>query len=199
MTRTSMAGALLSAAALVAQANSAEAAILTFSGSATATPVVAPDASCAPLPFRGIIAPAASSGESNFGSFLYSHNVCTQGATGPVVGTFSIDFGVSSFSGSLIGASVARAGTPGLFDQTFDYTITGGTGSFLGATGSFVNVGTVDTRGGPPSRLALNFNGQINAPAVPEPTTWSLMIAGFGLVGAAIRRRSVNPHFFRLV
>ncbi|MCS6986475.1 MAG: PEPxxWA-CTERM sorting domain-containing protein [Sphingomonadaceae bacterium] len=25
--------------------------------------------------------------------------------------------------------------------------------------------------------------------AVPEPATWGLMIAGFGLVGAALRRR----------
>jgi len=26
--------------------------------------------------------------------------------------------------------------------------------------------------------------------AVPEPATWTLMIAGFGLVGATMRRRS---------
>ncbi|HEY1154389.1 MAG TPA: PEPxxWA-CTERM sorting domain-containing protein, partial [Pseudolabrys sp.] len=27
------------------------------------------------------------------------------------------------------------------------------------------------------------------APAVPEPATWAMMIAGFGLAGAAIRSR----------
>lgn len=27
------------------------------------------------------------------------------------------------------------------------------------------------------------------APAVPEPATWALMIAGFGMIGAALRRR----------
>ncbi len=32
-----------------------------------------------------------------------------------------------------------------------------------------------------------------NAPAVPEPTTWILMLAGFGAVGAAMRRRTSQP------
>jgi hypothetical protein len=30
------------------------------------------------------------------------------------------------------------------------------------------------------------------AAAIPEPAAWSLMIAGFGLIGSALRRRSVN-------
>lgn len=31
------------------------------------------------------------------------------------------------------------------------------------------------------------------ASAVPEPTTWGMMIAGFGLIGAAMRRRVARP------
>lgn len=30
---------------------------------------------------------------------------------------------------------------------------------------------------------------RLDAPAVPEPATWAMMIAGFGLVGASLRRR----------
>jgi hypothetical protein len=164
------------------------AATLVFDGSASATASVAPDASCAPLPFRGTIAHANSSGVSNLGSFTYSHNACTQGATGPVTGSFELDFGASLLSGAFEGLSVARVDVPGLFDQQFSYTITGGSGIFQGATGSFTNVGTVDVRGGPPSRLALNFEGTIDAPAVPEPATWGMMLLGFGAVGAAMRR-----------
>lgn len=31
------------------------------------------------------------------------------------------------------------------------------------------------------------------APAVPEPATWATMVAGFGLLGGALRRRSARP------
>jgi hypothetical protein len=170
------------------------AAILAFTGAANATAAPFPDASCAPLPFRGIIAPGNASGSSNLGSFSYSHNVCTQGATGPITGVFTIDFGTASFTGLLDGFSAARNGTPGLFDQMFSYVVTSGTGRFAGATGSFTNIGTADVRGGPPSRLNLNFTGTINAPGVPEPASWMLLIAGFGITGAALRQRRTQKH-----
>ncbi len=32
-------------------------------------------------------------------------------------------------------------------------------------------------------------NRPIVAPSVPEPASWAMMIAGFGLVGAMVRRR----------
>lgn len=32
-------------------------------------------------------------------------------------------------------------------------------------------------------------------PSVPEPATWAMMIAGFGMVGGALRRRSVKVSF----
>lgn len=41
--------------------------------------------------------------------------------------------------------------------------------------------------GGPQS---LSVDAQLGAGAVPEPTTWAMMIGGFGLLGAAARRRS---------
>jgi hypothetical protein len=40
-----------------------------------------------------------------------------------------------------------------------------------------------------PSRIYSFVATGANAPAVPEPTTWGMMIAGFGIVGAAMRRR----------
>lgn len=50
------------------------------------------------------------------------------------------------------------------------------------------------------NRIALNFAGldyddgdflSLNFAFVPEPASWALMIAGFGLVGFAMRRRAV--------
>ncbi|MGL6042414.1 MAG: PEPxxWA-CTERM sorting domain-containing protein [Sandaracinobacteroides sp.] len=37
--------------------------------------------------------------------------------------------------------------------------------------------------------FASGINYPLGAPAVPEPSSWALMIAGFGLAGAALRRR----------
>jgi hypothetical protein len=36
-------------------------------------------------------------------------------------------------------------------------------------------------------------NLAIQSGAVPEPATWAMLIAGFGLVGVAMRRRSMTP------
>ena len=33
------------------------------------------------------------------------------------------------------------------------------------------------------------LNAELTVAAVPEPTTWTLLIAGFGLAGAGLRRR----------
>ena len=42
-------------------------------------------------------------------------------------------------------------------------------------------------------------DGSVSAVAgggsVPEPATWAMMIAGFGVVGAAMRRRKVRVRF----
>lgn len=184
----------LALAAIVAAAipASAPAAVLGFSGSVAASAQVSSSAGCAPLPFFG---QATGSGTSNLGSFAYSHTVCTQGGTGPVTGTFLANFGADQFEGLLNGGSVATA-TTGIFDQAFNFTITGGTGRFLGATGSFNSLGQVDARVRP-SQITFNFAGLVNAPAVPEPGTWAMMLVGFLAVGSSLRRR--RPRAGRLV
>lgn len=38
--------------------------------------------------------------------------------------------------------------------------------------------------------VVLTYNGvRPTAPGIPEPSTWTLLIGGFGLAGAALRRR----------
>jgi len=41
----------------------------------------------------------------------------------------------------------------------------------------------------------ITLNSDTPGPAVPEPATWAMMIAGMGLVGASMRRRSVKVAF----
>jgi len=182
--------ALMRAAFVVAALSvgtTASAAVLDFSGSFSGLASVAPDASCAPLAFRGTISSATTVGHSSLGDFTYSHSICLAGGVGTVAGSFLIDFGQDSFQGTLDGLASA-SGTPGLFDETFNYTILSGTGRFLDAAGTFSGIGTVDTRI-PPPHVNLAFEGEVNVPAVPEPGTWALMLLGYGAVGVALRRR----------
>ena len=131
---------------------------------------------------------ASSTGTSNFGSFLSTQSHCISPPP-PVSydqGLFEYDFASGS---TLVGTYTGdlTANSPGLFNNTQDFTVTGGTGIFAGATGSFVGIGLVDFRGPTPS-AHLTFNGTLNAPGIPEPSTWAMLIAGFLGAGVAARR-----------
>ena len=171
----------------VGSASRADAASLLFTGSMTGLGVTGADASCAPFPFRGTIAASTSTGHSSLGDFSYSHNICLGGVNAGSQGVFQILFGPDMIEGTLTGFA-ASSGTPGISNVTFNYTILGGTGRYLGASGMFAGAGTTDARMRP-SLVSQMFQGTINAPAVPEPATWAMMICGFGTVGLAMRRR----------
>lgn len=75
--------------------------------------------------------------------------------------------------------------------NNFGFDISGGTGAaFVSENNQF---GTVSLVTGQATLLGTIGAGNlvdITAGAVPEPASWALMIGGFGLVGAAMRRRS---------
>jgi hypothetical protein len=107
-------------------------------------------------------------------------------------------------SGSSINFSILPTGATAKL--TFDHTLTGvgiplTADSFVGGTFSNFYAGpgnnqnwfsgtltalTVELVEGNP--LGETFGGWRYS-ATPEPTTWALMVAGFGLAGAALRRR----------
>lgn len=93
--------------------------------------------------------------------------------------------------------------TSGSYDHTFDITLAssfnaafvtahGGTPAgafaalFSGAKAgkAYLNIHSTSFGGG-------EIRGQLSL--VPEPQTWALMIAGFGMAGAALRRRKAAP------
>ena len=55
--------------------------------------------------------------------------------------------------------------------------------------GSFDSISFVSNRVEFWSGLTVGVEGFENGSVVPEPATWAMFIAGFGLVGAAVRRR----------
>jgi PEP-CTERM motif-containing protein len=63
-----------------------------------------------------------------------------------------------------------------------DFTTTGGALTFAA-------IGTSDSLGGYLDDITISELSVSTHGAVPEPATWALMIGGFGMAGAALRRR----------
>ena len=176
------------AAMLLTAALPAQATVLSFNGSATGVSnLVGADPTCAPLQYRSAIDPLSTLGTSSLGDFTLKTSTCLSLGGGASFGTFTIDFGQDAFNGTFDGGSTPTS-TPGISDTAWLYTILGGTGRFAGASGTFDATGLADARTRP-TRVLIDFLGNINAPAVPEPATWMMMFLGFGAIGLDARRR----------
>jgi len=189
------------AALLAASGAPAVAGTVTFTGTRSNTNTLNPPGTgrCAPLNTVNI-APGAllSSGSSNLGAFASTQSHCIAGPPGPMNpvrevtdGEFTYAFEQGdSFFGTYTGVVTFASG---VVTGVENLIVTGGTGRFLNATGSIVSTGTL-TFGMVNGATVGIFNGTVNgvldAPAIPEPATWGLMIAGFAGVGLASRRRA---------
>ena len=99
------------------------------------------------------------------------------GFGGPTTEKFTAIFGGESFD--TITVSNPEAGWTGWIKETHTFTATS-TSQLL----SFLATGTPD--GQPPFSI---IDGVSLTGGVPEASSWAMLIAGFGLVGAAARRR----------
>ncbi len=192
--------ALMSAVAAAMIAAPAMAAFQPFNGTRQNVNFINPPGTgrCAPLNTVDITPTGpSSSGTSNFGNFVLTHSHCIPGAPNmdnPVQplteGEWLWDFEAGdTLFGSYSGQAVWDAG---VVTGMEDLLVLGGTGRFLGATGLILSrgrlgFGMVDGR--PAGIFNGTLEGAIDAPAIPEPATWGMMILGFGAVGLAVRRR----------
>ncbi len=110
-----------------------------------------------------------TSGDANNGSEM---NILEVNQSGTVLGVFSL-------------ADLDKLIDPDGVDSHFE-------GITLDADG---NIYLVSDDGDGSANQSYMVKLKFNAPAVPEPATWALMIAGFGLVGAGIRRQKVAVRF----
>jgi hypothetical protein len=101
--------------------------------------------------------------------------------------------------------SSVRLGVTGQSDQIFtnDVTMLPSTSNWLEYTFSFtaaeVNtlISFVNNTGGPDSAALLDdVSLELVAAPVPEPASWALLIVGFGLVGAGLRRKGASGNRF---
>lgn len=115
-------------------------------------------------------------------------NFFTRFIFGPVSQSFSGGAGTGVLSS--LGGSGFLAGTS-TFNRNIASNMPFGTSSFSFVAG---NSGSIRLAFGSSSRdnvgpLLDNVSLDITSGAVPEPATWAMMILGFGLIGAAMRRR----------
>ncbi len=134
----------------------------------------------------------SANGTSNLGNFSYTASHCIAGP--PPGNYFDGQFSWDMGNGSLTGTYTGELGllSPGVFSVTEQILFTGGTGRYLGATGSALLTGQLSFgtfEGGFASFSNGDFAGMLDAPGVPEPASWALLIAGFGLAGAMQRRQ----------
>lgn len=109
-------------------------------------------------------------------------------------------FGVSN-AGSLLSINTGTGAATSIgstgFGLTFDIAARPEDNTLFGATSSAYSLLTLDKSTGSGAvvgsyGVAANVAGLAfvgEGGAVPEPTTWALMIGGFGLAGASLRRR----------
>ncbi|MBU2361531.1 MAG: PEPxxWA-CTERM sorting domain-containing protein, partial [Alphaproteobacteria bacterium] len=162
---------------------------------------------------NGVTLSLASTGDTAYGlanEGLFSY-LGVEDATVGAVSLFEFGFGASvgeiyaNFSTQLSAVSLLAFKITGTYSPTVTliaYSGVNGTGDVLGSTsGSFGGAGyQADTFSltGLAGARSIGFhadtrgnvwfdNFQIDA--VPEPSTWALMLGGFGLTGGALRRR----------
>ena len=173
----------------------AAAATVAFSGSITNdTPPPGPNAACLPGQVFVNFNPgnAIALGTSNFGNFGPSQAHCvTPPPTSYSGGVFEFAFAAGDVLSGSYSGFFTPTGTPNVLNSTVNFVALGGTGRFLGASGTIQGVGILD-RSLPRPLSNIDLTGTLNLPAVPEPASWALMIGGFALTGVAMRRRPVR-------
>jgi len=142
--------------------------------------------------------PFFAAGTSSLGAFTASQSHCLD--SGPPIlagaadvpyydGLFTFTFsGGRTLSGTYDGL-LSNSGVTGIIDNVQHFTITGGTGAFADAACSFLGIGQIKFAGGPPVATLKISDGTIVAPAIVEPASWAMMLAGFGTIGGAMRSR----------
>lgn len=170
----------------------ANAATVAFSGKyQNSNPPASPTGRCAPAARTVSIGPADASGTSVLGNFTptTSHCIPHMPPSAYTDGLFSFDFGAGNLLKGTYSGTLSASADPTVFNNVQNFTVTGGTGSFLNASGSFTGTGTVTFAAGALPFAQETLSGTLNVPGIPEPGAWAMMIGGFALAGGACRTR----------
>ncbi|QYE33821.1 PEPxxWA-CTERM sorting domain-containing protein [Polymorphobacter sp. PAMC 29334] len=193
---------VLLATVAVAIASPLSAGTLMFSGSfANTNAPAAPGGRCPSLTVTiGNHSPFYATGLSTLGAFTSIQSHCLDSGPPIAVGAADTPYYDGRFTysftggGSLFGTYsgvLSNSGVASVIENVQSFLVTGGSGKFAHARGTFVGTGDIRFLGGPPT-ASLTIGESVLA--VPEPATWGMLIIGFTATGLAIRaRRSHVP------
>lgn len=187
ITPSGMRTRLVALAVIFAASLPAAAAGMEFFGTVMAVnPPAAPTPTCNALVINKNEPPLYKTGGfSNLGDFLWNQIHCIN----PLQeATFTFDFGAGNTLHGTYNSTTVPSPTPGVFQVTGSYDVTGGTGTFQGYVGSLGSLGNLDRRDPEVADFAAVFRGTLVP--VPEPAAWSLMLAGLAGVAGIARRRA---------
>ena len=138
------------------------------------------------------------------GAFSGGGSLSTTGATATSGGGVINGDAVSLFINPTPGATSISPDGQWFYDNQVTPGPTNGGFLFTGIAHQFYNIWSNGAGLGPTAgQMGISDagsttyigpgNGVLTLTAVPEPATWALMLGGFGLAGAALRRRSLVP------
>jgi hypothetical protein len=116
----------------------------------------------------------------------YAGTVANLGSASPLAVSVSSAGGVYSFA-----PAFTLAGSTQYFFYSDAPMQLRGNGNSYGGGNYFYSF---NPAGGYISSGGNDVNFQVNGTAVPEPATWAMLVAGFGLVGLAARRKPAKVH-----
>jgi len=132
------------------------------------------------------------------------------------VGGYDILSATGTIDGNAVTGLVANPNQPDTYEEggfSFDNVLFAGGGAFLDPNGFMVTTASaeynfgygIDLQGNPVDRYfswihtgasyASSAGSATLDAAVPEPASWAMMVAGFGLAGATMRRRRTAVRF----
>ena len=127
---------------------------------------------------------------STFDAFSNSYSFTLPGAAGATASLTSIIYakggGNVNISSILLDGTHSFVGTSGIVETWYLNPVTIGAGAHT--------IVVSGTSNGTP-RVPASYAGTLNVAAVPEPASWGMLIAGFGIVGGSMRARRRQASF----
>jgi len=153
-----------------------------------------------PTAFHGSILGNSSTSLNDIISF---HTEAAAGGAGVSVMDFPITVPSGNLGLSLATVSLSSAGADGIIGDGDDHMLKAAVFSDVGNTNGHISFSVnqtldpstlyyVNVTGVTSGSLGGAYNGAIQLAPVPEPETYAMLLAGLGLMGAIVRRRSTR-------